>query len=75
MWQDVLVAVGSAIFSLVLLPSILTDRKPHPATSVLTCVVLGGFAITYASMGWVASTLSNALESALWGALFVQTRW
>jgi len=71
-WQDIILAVGSLILAVALLPSIMSQHKPDLWTSSLTCVVLFIFSITYASLSLWYATCTTTLAALLWGILFVQ---
>lgn len=49
-WQDVVLTLGSVIFLVALIPTIVGSAKPAPLTSLSTGTVLVVFAITYATL-------------------------
>ncbi|MEX1113481.1 MAG: hypothetical protein WD603_01875 [Patescibacteria group bacterium] len=71
-WQDIVLSVGSAMFMIALIPSILSDDKPAVTTSLMTGTVLIVFAATYASLGLWFTTVITALTAAFWLILFAQ---
>lgn len=73
-WQDVVFAVGSIIFSLALIPSIKSRDKPALKTSVTTGVVLTIFGVTYITLGLAFAAATTFVSSGLWLTLAVQ-RW
>lgn len=72
-WQDIVLAIGSLVFALALLPSVLGKDKPALWTSALTCLVLAVFTATYASLSLWYATFTVVLTAILWGILAVQT--
>jgi hypothetical protein len=71
-WQDIVLAIGSLIFALALLPSVFSQHKPALWTSGLTGVVLVIFAVTYASLTLWYATVTTSLAAILWLVLAVQ---
>jgi hypothetical protein len=71
-WQDIVIAVGSLIFALALLPSVLSKHKPALWTSAMTGIVLVVFTIAYASLSLWYATVTTSLAALLWIVLAVQ---
>jgi hypothetical protein len=71
-WQDIVLATGSIIFSVALIPSILSKHKPALLTSCLTFSVLVAYIVTYASLTFWYATFGVALNALCWGILAVQ---
>jgi hypothetical protein len=71
-WQDVIFAAGEIVFMLSLLPSVFSEQKPAPLTSIATALMLCLFLFVHASYKlWMAFTLCTA-TIALWFVLFLQ---
>ena len=71
-WQDIILSIGSWLFIIALIPSILGKNKPPISTSVLTGSVLAVFSLTYATLELWLSVASTALLSLAWFLLAVQ---
>lgn len=71
-WQDIVLSIGSWIFAIALIPSVLSKDKPALSSSLMTGSVLGVYAITYVSLSlWVAAA-STVLVAGVWFTLAVQ---
>lgn len=71
-WQDWVFGIGTIIFSIALLPSILSKEKPAISTSIPTGSILALFALTQASLSlWFASGMS-LVAAFLWFTLALQ---
>jgi len=71
-WQDIVLAIGSLILAVALVPSVLSTDKPAVWTSVTTGTVLVVFAITYGSLSLWYAVLTTSLAAILWIVLMVQ---
>ncbi len=71
-WQDYLIAVGSIIFIVALMPTLLSKQKPHLSTSLMTGTVLMAFAITYLTLKLWFAAATTAMTSVQWFVLAVQ---
>jgi uncharacterized membrane protein YjdF len=71
-WQDIIIAIGSLVFSIALLPSVFSKHKPALWTSVITGIVLFILALTYASLRFWYATTITALTASLWLVLAAQ---
>jgi hypothetical protein len=71
-WQDIVLGIGSFIFAVALIPSVMSEHKPALWTSILSFVVLVVFVITYASLSLWYATFSTTLTALLWGILMLQ---
>lgn len=65
-WQDVVLTIGSVIFLIALIPTILGATKPAPLTSLLTGTVLLVFAGTYATLDLPFATVTTAATGLAW---------
>jgi hypothetical protein len=71
-WQDAIFATGEVVFMVGLLPSVFSDHKPAPITSLTTAVMLMAFLCVHFSYRlWMAFTLCIGTIF-LWLVLFVQ---
>lgn len=71
-WQDIVLTIGSALFSVALLPSVFGKNKPAWSSSLLTGSVLGVFAVVYATLGLWFSFGSTLVTASLWFVLLAQ---
>lgn len=72
MWQDFVFSIGSIVFCIALMPTILGKAKPPLLTAAPIALVLFIFALTYASLNlWFAST-TTLLTSVLWTIVATQ---
>jgi hypothetical protein len=71
-WQDIVLAVGSLLLAVALIPSLRSKDKPALATSLLTASCLAVFAVVYASLELWYSTTTTSLTSLLWFILAYQ---
>jgi hypothetical protein len=72
LWQDYVFAVGSFIFSIALIPAIISKDKPPISTSLTTGIILAVFIFCYASLGLWLSACSGSLTAIAWFILFFQ---
>jgi threonine/homoserine/homoserine lactone efflux protein len=71
-WQDLVLTVGTFIFILALLPSILSKDKPALSSSLITGAVLVIFVLTYLSLSFWLTAFAVALNSLTWLTLAYQ---
>jgi hypothetical protein len=71
-WQDIVLATGALIFSIALIPSILSSHKPALLTSCLSFTVLVVYTVTYASLTFWYTTFTVGLNALCWGILALQ---
>lgn len=73
-WQDWVIALGSFMFFIALIPTIISKDKPDIRTIVITAIGMTAFTITYGSMKlWYGMTMS-ALTTLAWYVLWYQ-KW
>jgi hypothetical protein len=72
-WQDLVLAVGSALFAFALLPTIFSSAKPALTTSLLTGSILAVFTFTYVTLGLHYAAITTGITSALWLTIATQT--
>ena len=73
-WQDVVIGIGQFVFTLALLPSIVSDDKPAKLTCLITAAMLVFFSFTYATLDMWLSSGSCALCGFCWCILLFQER-
>ena len=71
-WQDYVLAAGSWIFLIALIPAIRGKEKPPVSTSIVTGTVLAVYALVYATLGLWISVVSTSFMSLAWFTLAVQ---
>ena len=74
MWQDILIMCGGFILATSLLPTVLSKDKPPIATALPLCLVLGAYAVAFATLGFWLSMTTMTLQSILWGIVTIQ-KW
>ena len=72
MWQDWVLMVGSFLFAVALIPTILSKTKPSPLTSLLTFVVLSLFVWVYGTLGLWKAVAAGSLTAIGWMVLLIQ---
>lgn len=71
-WQDIVIAVGTVIIVLGVLPSIFSDDKPALATCAITATIVFIFALTFLTLElWFTATV-NLANTTVWTILTVQ---
>ena len=74
-WQDIVFSIGSWVFALALVPSILSKTdKPALSSSLLTASILTLYVVTYASLEFVTSAISGGAVAIAWWILAYQ-KW
>ena len=71
-WQDFVLAAGSLIFSLALIPSLRSTHKPAASTSLVTSGVLFIFAVTYLTLSLWFSAIAITINGLAWLVLALQ---
>lgn len=71
-WQDWAFGIGTIIFSVALIPSILGKEKPALSTSLPTGITLMFFAFTQASLSLWLACVASVIAGSLWLTLAVQ---
>lgn len=72
MWQDYIFTIGSFVFIIALIPSILSKDKPAIASSISTALVLTIFSFTYFSLSLWLTTITTAGTAMAWHILAFQ---
>lgn len=72
MWQDYVLAAGSVIFALALLPAVLGPGSPPASTSGTTAGVLYSFAVVDVTLGLTFTALTTVATALLWTTLLIQ---
>ena len=71
-WQDIVLSVGSWIFTIALIPSVLSKDKPALSSSLMTATVLTVYVAVYLTLSLWMAAASTALVAAMWYILAVQ---
>jgi hypothetical protein len=71
-WQDVAITIGTVIFVIALVPSILSKDKPAVPTSMMTGSVLVVFTVVYISLALWFSAIATGVTAILWYILALQ---
>ena len=72
MWQDAVLAFGSVILSVTLIPMIRHEHKPPLLTSGPSAFFLMSFAVCYVTLGLPLAAITTALSGTGWLVLFFQ---
>jgi len=72
LWQDWIFGVGTIIFSIALIPSVLGKEKPAISTSLSTGITLMIFAFAQATLFLWFACIASILAGFLWLTLAVQ---
>jgi len=73
-WQNIVPLVGNIIFTVALVPSILSRHKPHRWTCVLTAGVLLTYVVTFWDMNLWYWSLATLATTTAWLVLLFQRR-
>jgi len=71
-WQDVVLAAGSLVLALALVPTLRSAHKPALWTSLITATCLTVFAVVYGSLALWYATVTTAITSLCWWTLAFQ---
>lgn len=71
-WQDIIFSIGSWIFIIALIPTVLSKDKPPLSTSLITGSVLAVFVFAYATLDLWMATFSTAGISITWFIIAIQ---
>jgi len=71
-WQDIVLSVGSWVFAIALIPSVIGKDKPALATSLSTGIILLVYAAVYVTLSLWSASISTFLVAAMWLTLAVQ---
>ena len=71
-WQDKVFTIGSLLFTLALIPTLLGDAKPEIWTSLMTSSVLAVYAYTFYSLKFWYSMSTTILTTLCWFILAIQ---
>ena len=71
-WQDWIFSAGQIVFFLALLPSVLSQDKPHLYSSLLTGIILSIFTITFWTLELTWSSVTSGVVAATWLTLAYQ---
>ncbi len=72
-WQDAILTLGTLVFLVALIPTLLGDAKPSPLTSLLTGTVLLVFAATYLTLGLYFASITTAATGTVWLVILWQS--
>lgn len=72
-WQDAILTLGTLVFLVALIPTLVGDAKPSPLTSLLTGSVLLVFAATYLTLGLHFASITTAATGTVWLVILWQS--
>ena len=73
-WQDGVLAVGSAGFALALLPTLHSPHRPEIKTSVLTAAILWAETVVYLTLGLPLTAILVGANAWLWTLLIRRSK-
>jgi hypothetical protein len=73
-WQDAVLGTVQLLFSIALIPSLMSEHKPALLTSLMTGIGLYTSSITFASLSLFGSAFTTAMCGSMWIALAWQKR-
>lgn len=71
-WQDIVLSVGSWVFIVALIPSLVGKDKPPITTSLTTGIVLIVYTVVYFTLHLNLSMVSTAIMAVAWLTLGTQ---
>ena len=71
-WQDLVITIGQIIFSIALIPIVLSKDKPALVSSLVTGIVLCVYALTYITIQFWFGALMTTITGAIWLLLAYQ---
>ncbi len=71
-WQDIILSVGSWIFTIALIPSVISKDKPALSSSLTTAIVLTVYAVVYVTISLWTAAASTVLVAVMWYTLAIQ---
>jgi hypothetical protein len=72
--NDLIFALGTIVFLLALIPSLITKNKPNKKTSIITSLVLYVFTFNYISLAMYFSAAVGFVTATAWLVLYFQSR-
>ena len=73
-WQDWVLTIGSFIFSIALIPSLISKDKPAVSTSLSTGIILVIYSYVYYTLNLYLSMVTVAITGVIWLTLAWQ-KW
>ena len=71
-WQDLVFFIGQIVMGVSMIPSLVTQHKPHIKTSILSGSILAVYSIVFYTLDLPKSTIGCAFVACLWFILAVQ---
>lgn len=71
-WQDLVITIGQIIFSIALIPMVISKDKPALVSSLVTGTVLIIYALTYITIQFWFGSLMTTITGAIWLLLAYQ---
>ena len=73
MMQDYIFGIGNFALTIILIPSLLSNKKPHWATSLFTSLLLYLFAYCYFKLDFIWAVVAELVSATTWMILFIQS--
>ena len=73
-WQDIVMMIGGFGFSIALLPSIFSSKKPAKTSCLITAIIMAAYVVAMATLGLLLSTIANGITASLWWVLLIQQK-
>ena len=72
-WQDYVFSTGNFAFAAMLIPSLISDKKPHWFTSLFTSLLLYLFSYCFLTLKLSLTFIALLVSASCWMALFIQS--
>jgi len=73
MWQDYIFSIGNFAFAAMLIPSLISDKKPHWFTSLFTSLLLYLFSYCFLTLKLNLTFIALLISASCWMSLFIQS--
>jgi len=73
MWQDYIFSIGNFAFAVMLIPSLISDKKPHWLTSLFTSLLLYLFSYCFLTLKLSLTFIAMLVSASCWMILFIQS--
>ena len=72
-WQDYVFSMGNFAFAAMLIPSLISDKKPHWLISLFTSLLLYLFSYCFLTLKLGLTFIALLISASCWMALFIQS--
>lgn len=71
-WQDIVLSLSGLVFSIALIPTILSKEKPALTTDLLTCLFVALNALAFLTLSLWFAAATSTLNFIVWFVIFTQ---